>query len=80
MTDQIISDVVIKAISDVLGVEGTEIKPDTDFHLDLNSTPDEIKDIKTIIETQLDITLPDISLEATPTVADLQALVDDSSL
>lgn len=80
MTDQIINEVIVKAIGDVLGVENDEISLTTDFHLDLNASNDEIADIKTIIATQLDITLPDVPPEDTPTVGDLQTLVDDSSL
>jgi acyl carrier protein len=73
-------DTIIKIIEETLGVEATDITPQSDFYLDLNATPEELEKIKVSLETTLDIILPELNQESLTTVADLAELVEDQSL
>ena len=80
MEDQTINLVINKTIGDVLGIEPADLHSDTDFHLDLNASPEELEDIKNLLETQLDIVLPPFTAADPATLRDLHALVEDSML
>ncbi|OGV96405.1 hypothetical protein A2W24_04725 [Microgenomates group bacterium RBG_16_45_19] len=78
--DQPLNPAISTTVSQVLGIEPQEIQLATDFHLDLNASPEDLNHIKNHLEQQLDITLPAFEPGHPATVADLQTLVDDSLL
>jgi acyl carrier protein len=72
--------VIFNIIANILGVEAADITLESDFLLDFNATPADMKDIKSSIETTLDITLPEFDEEPPITIGDLMELVEDSLL
>ena len=72
--------VIFNIIANILGVEATDITLESDFLLDFNATPADMNDIKSSIESTLDITLPEFDEEPPITIGDLMELVEDSLL
>lgn len=68
-------------IINILGLDESEIVPDAEFILDLNSSPIEIAEIKQQIEEEFDIILPSIDSNDYPTtVKELDELIQDLCL
>ena len=72
--------VIFTIIANTLGVEPTDITLESDFLLDFNATQTDMNDIKSSIETALDITLSEFDEEPPVTIGDLMELVEDSLL
>ncbi len=71
---------VFTIIANTLGVEATDITPQADFLLDLNATSEDLTKIKTEIENELEIVLPEFDEEIPMTISELMELVEDSLL
>lgn len=71
---------VFTIIANTLGVEVSDITPQADFLLDLNATSEDLTKIKTEIENELEIVLPEFDEEIPMTISELMELVEDSLL
>lgn len=80
MNPEDLTETISTIVSEILGIEESEITPDADFFLDLNATMQDMQAIQNRLEAELDIILPNLSDSKALTVAELSALVEDSSL
>jgi acyl carrier protein len=71
---------VFTIIANTLGVDITDVTLDSDFTLDLNATPDDLRTIKLEIENNFEIVLPESEDEEVTTVGSLMEVVEDSLL
>ncbi len=71
---------VLTIIAEILGVEPSDITEDAEFILDLNATPEDIKNIKLSLESTLDISLEEFEQQENLTVGEVQEMVEDSLL
>jgi acyl carrier protein len=71
---------IIQFLANEFHLQPEDVLPDTDFHLDLNLTPDQLTDLIERMQDALDFILAEDKVNEIKTVADLLASLepDDS--